>query len=380
MMREYGIYVHIPFCKSKCKYCDFNSFCNKDEYIEKYIQKLIYEIQKCEYFSNDDVCSTIYIGGGTPSYIYCKYISQILQEIYKRFNVDINAEITIEVNPSSITTEKLMEYKENRVNRISIGLQETNNDILKTIGRIHTYETFLEKYELIKLAGFKNINVDLMIGLPNQIIHDVENTIEKIINLSPNHISCYSLILYENSLLYKEIQQNRYNMPNDELERKVYYTVCEKLKEAGYNQYEISNFSKKGFESKHNMNCWQQYEYVGFGAGAHSFVNNKRFSNIEDIQKYIENDYNENIVIHEQLDNIGLMKEYMMLGFRMINGIYISNFSEKFGKSVYTVFDKEIKELINKGLLEIINDKDGICIRPTSKGIDFNNIICEKFV
>ena len=250
---EFSIYIHIPFCVSKCKYCDFNSYSNLDTYIEKYINKLLFDIKNSKYFTeNKYLCKTIYFGGGTPSYIDEKYIIMILNVIKEKYNIDKNAEITIEVNPSSVTEKKLKTYLNNGFNRISIGLQSTNNDILSIIGRKHTYEMFLEKYNLIKKVGFNNINVDLMIGLPNQTLADIENDIKKVIEINPTHISCYSLIVYEETKIYSEIKEKKYKMPTDEEERKMYYLVKDILNKNGFKQYEISNFFKKGFESQHN--------------------------------------------------------------------------------------------------------------------------------
>lgn len=377
-MKEIGIYVHIPFCQKKCKYCDFISFENKTDYEEKYVESLKKTI---EYSKNQEYeIDTIYFGGGTPSIIKSEHIVNILKTIRSNYKVQKNAEITIEINPGTVTEKKLLDYKNAGINRISIGLQSTKNEILKNIGRIHTYEQFLECYELVKKVGFYNINVDLMLALPNQTIDNLKDSLLKVIELNPKHISIYSLILEEGTALEKEIKSNLYKLPNENTERKMYYETKRILEENGYNHYEISNFSKKGFESKHNLNCWNQKEYLGFGLASHSYLNNIRFSNISNLDKYIKNvesgDFTKNIIIQEKQNHEDILKEYMMLGFRKIEGISISEFEQKFSINPLFYFRFEISELEKKGLIEVDLDN----IKLTSKGLDFANKVFEKFV
>lgn len=276
-MKEIGIYVHIPFCKQKCKYCDFVSFANKFEIQEKYINTVLKEVENCE--KKDFKVNTIYFGGGTPSLLESNLIIKVLNKIKEKFEVKENAEITIEVNPGTVNKKKLEQYKNNGFNRISIGLQSANNDILKTIGRIHTFEEFEECFEFAKEVGFKNINVDLMLALPTQKMEDLKDSLNKVISLKPNHISLYSLILEEGTILEKEVIEGLYVLPDDDVERKMYNLTKKILEKSGYVHYEISNFAKKGFESQHNLNCWNQEEYLGFGLAAHSYFDKKRFSN-----------------------------------------------------------------------------------------------------
>lgn len=388
-MRDVGIYVHIPFCKQKCYYCDFKSFPKKEDLIEKYIRWLTFEIEEVGKgnrfdFENgiDDkvIVKTIYVGGGTPSYIDSKYITEIINKINENFEVDKKVETTIEVNPGTVTENKLREYVNSGINRLSIGLQSTNNDILKSIGRIHKYEDFLQTYEMARKVGFKSINVDLMIGLPNQTIEDVEDSLKKVIKLSPEHISVYSLIVEEDTKIEKMLNEKIIELPDEEMERKMYWLCKNRLEQAGFKHYEISNFAKKGFESKHNVDCWDQKEYMGFGAAAHSYTNGVRFSNIDTIEEYIQNYENDkvadNFVFHEKQTKESQMKEYMMLGLRKINGVSIQKFKNKFGLNPIFEFRKEIEELVNKELIEIDLDD----IKLTSKGIDFANIVWEKFV
>ena len=278
-----GIYVHIPFCKKKCDYCDFISYCGKDDFIEKYVDSVKKEIEHVKIKSE---ITTIYIGGGTPSYIDSKFIVQILEKI-KEKNVAQDAEITIEVNPGTVTQEKLQDYIDCGINRISIGLQTTSDELLKQIGRIHNYEQFLETYKMAKKVGFKNINVDLMLGLPNQRIIDLKESLENVLKLAPKHISVYSLIVEDGTPIANKIENGKLKLPDDELERNMYWYVKNTLELNGYKHYEISNFAKKGYESKHNMNCWNQMEYVGIGTAAHSYRDITRYSNTEDIKEYI---------------------------------------------------------------------------------------------
>ena len=375
--KELGVYIHIPFCKKKCYYCDFISFENKCDEIPQYIECLREEIKSFD-FSNYNVTS-IYIGGGTPSYIDSKYIKYILDELKTRVKFD-DVETTIEVNPGTVTEEKLKEYKEAGINRISIGLQNTNNNLLKEIGRIHTYEEFLEAYQLVNKIGFNNINVDLMLALPGQTIQDLKESLDKIINLNPNHISVYSLIIEEGTQIEKLLNKGEITLPEEEQERRMYWCVKDILELNGYNHYEISNFSKQGKESKHNMNCWNQEEYIGFGVAAHSYINNVRFSKTDNIQEYIknikENNTENNIIIEEEQTLEDKKKEFMMLGFRKIEGVDISKFKEKFVDNPLFLYREELNKLTEEGLIEVdLNN-----IKLTNKGLDLANLVFEEFI
>lgn len=375
-MKELGIYVHIPFCKQKCSYCDFISYCDKNDLIEKYIKALKQEIKNSSV--NEYEISTIYIGGGTPSYIESKYISEILKTIKQKYNISRNVEITIEVNPGTATKEKLRDYVEAGINRISIGLQSCNNNLLKMIGRIHTYEEFLSTYKLAREVGFKNINVDLMIGLPNQTLDDVKKSLEEISKLNPEHISVYSLIVEEGTPIEKKIADGQLKLPNEELEREEYWEVKKFLESLGYKHYEISNFAKTGYESKHNLNCWEQKEYLGFGAAAHSYMKKTRYSNTENIEKYINQEMQSKQlhIVHEVQKEEEQKKEYMLLGLRKIDGVQISSFKNKFGCNPIMKFKNELKKLTQEGLIKIDLDQ----IKLTEKGIDLANIVWEEFI
>lgn len=384
---ELGIYIHIPFCKQKCYYCDFISFVDKRKYVDKYIESLKKEMDS--YDLNKYNITTIYIGGGTPSAIPSGSIKDLLYKIKERMKENKtnweDIEITLEVNPGTLNRKKLEEYKKAGVNRLSIGLQSTNNKLLKEIGRIHTFEDFLETYNIAKQVGFENINVDLMIGLPNQIIEDVKQSLTQIIKLNPTHISVYSLIVEENTKMEKMINSNKLKLPDEELERQMYWYVKNTLELNGYNHYEISNFSKKGKESKHNLNCWEQKEYIGLGVAAYSYLNNIRYGNTSNLEKYIEikkfidkKELEEKEVrIIDEIQNLDdRKKEYMLLGLRKIEGISIQKFKEKYIDNPIFLFRKELEKLVNEKLLVI----DGDSIRLTNKGLDLANIVWEEFV
>lgn len=383
-MKTVGIYVHVPFCKQKCKYCDFISFQNCENYFDDYFECLKKEItEKANEINSENkkiLIDTIYFGGGTPSIVCEKYIEEVLNKIYEYYNVSENAEITVEVNPGTVDKLKLERYFEIGINRLSIGLQSTDDKLLKMLGRIHTYKEFENTYDLARKIGFKNINVDLMIGLPNQSLENVHDSLEKIVQKNPEHISVYSLIIEENTKMFDLIEKGELELPDEDVERKMYWSVKKFLEENGYNHYEISNFSKSGFESKHNANCWNQHEYLGFGIAAHSYFNNIRYSNIDNLRQYIENWKNEqsvyNIVFHEHQNKDDMMKEFMMLGLRKIDGVKISEFKEKFVDNPIFVFRNQLNKLVEEGLIEVLDNN----IRLSDKGLDLANEVWMEFV
>lgn len=374
-MRNLGIYIHIPFCKRKCAYCDFISFSDKTKLIEKYVLALEKEIDKCNINKDNYIIKTIYFGGGTPSFIESKYIVEILNNIKKKFNISEEVEITIEINPGTVTEEKLKDYYNAGINRISFGLQSTRSELLKLVGRIHSYSSFIEGYNLARKIGFKNINVDLMIGLPVQTLEDVKKDLERIIELKPEHISVYSLIVEEGTRIEEKIKNKELYLPPEELERKMYWEVKKQLEKAGYVHYEISNFAKPGYESKHNLSCWNQEEYLGFGIAAHSYFNGERYSNTEDFDKYFEHPEDSKI-IHEKQTQEDKQREFMLLGLRKIEGVKISDFKNKFIENPIYLYRESLSKLVTQGLIEIDIDS----IRLTNRGIDLANLVWEEFV
>ena len=387
--KEIGLYIHIPFCKHKCNYCDFCSYENKEELIPSYMECLKTEIQEVSAANEQDVkekrdmpflVKTIYIGGGTPSFVDSEYIVQIMELIKKNYNIDENAEITIEVNPGTVTLKKLQDYFNCGINRLSIGLQSTYDALLRQMGRIHTYQEFLDTYHWAREIGIKNINVDLMIGLPNQTIKEMQNSVEEIIGLEPEHISLYSLIVEEGTKLETQLNEKELVLPEELEEREMYWKTKQLLEENGYIHYEISNFSKPGYESKHNTNCWKQKEYIGFGVASHSYTNGVRYSNTEIIEDYIENYENgkpeNNFIFHEKQNQESKQKEFMMLGLRKIEGVSVQEFKNLFIANPIYLFHKELEKLVTEQLLEI----DGDQIKLTNKGLDLANLVWEEFV
>ncbi len=404
-MKELGIYIHIPFCVRKCYYCDFISYPDKLDYQKEYIEKIKQEIREEQEVFKDADITTIYIGGGTPSIIDSKYIIEILEYLYK-FIGKKDREITIEINPGTINKTKLQDYKKAGINRISIGLQSSNDKILKTIGRIHNFEDFLKAYNLVVEEGFENINVDLMLGLPLQTIEDIKQSINEVLNLKlkPKHISIYSLIVEENTQLDKMLDEGKITLPNDEYERKEYAYTKNTLELNGYKHYEISNFAQEGYESKHNVNCWKQKEYIGLGVAAHSYINGIRFSNTTNLPKYLKNEKfeipNEKEIeelkkkidkqnneyklplkigiktIHEIQNEEDMQNEYMILGLRMLDGVKISEFKQKFVENPIYLFRKELEKLVDEKLIEIDLDN----IKLTRKGLDLANIVWKEFI
>lgn len=382
--QELGIYIHIPFCAKKCYYCDFVSYPNMKEKQKEYVEALKKEIKSYD-LQNYNI-TTIYIGGGTPSYIESKYIVEVLEYIKSKLNANEtkfeNMEITIEVNPGTVTKEKLLDYKKVGINRLSIGLQSTNDRLLKQIGRIHKYQDFLQTYNLARNVGFTNINIDLMLGLPNQSIKDLKESIEKVISLQPEHISIYSLIVEEGTKLYKQIETGELHLPEEELERKMYWYTKSKLELAGYKHYEISNYAKPKRESKHNSNCWEQKQYIGIGASAHSYLDNIRYCNVSNLKEYISNmenveaDFEEKYIVNERQNLEDRKNEFMLLGLRKIDGVSIAMFKEKYVENPIFRYRDSLEKLVNEGLVLI----DGDMIKLTNKGLDLANIVWEEFI
>ena len=375
-----GIYIHIPFCSSKCHYCDFCSVCNWDEeYIQEYVRCVIQEIiSEAEILAENEVDS-IYIGGGTPSVICPKYIQDILQVLHSCTTINSDAEITIEVNPESVTKKKLEIYAMSGINRISMGLQSASNDILKNIGRKTTIEQFEEAYNIALLCGFNNISVDVMCGLPEDNIQNFKRTVEYVLNLKDlKHISSYSLEVHENTKLDFLIQNDFLKLPTSDEEREMKHMLDEMLKSSGFNMYEISNYSKPGFEAKHNMKYWSGDYYLGFGAAAASYINSTRYTNVRDVDKYIsgiKNGDRERVDV-EELDLLDLEKEFVILGLRKASGISKAEFKNKFKTEIYDLFGTEIKKCIEKGLL--IDKDDRIYL--SKLGQDLANIVWQEFI
>lgn len=369
------IYIHIPFCVRKCAYCDFLSAPANEETYERYVNALINEIKLNKVKMEGYKISSIFIGGGTPSILKGDAIANILSELGDACSICDNAEITIECNPGTVDEDKLLAYKKAGINRISFGLQSANDEELKKLGRIHTYEQFLDSYNMARKCDFKNINIDIMSALPNQTKESYIETLNKVIALNPEHISAYSLIVEEETPMYDWVENGQVSLPSEDDERQMYYDTKDILAKAGYRRYEISNYSKPGFECKHNIGYWQRADYLGFGIGAASLFENERFNNTRDLNKYLDNQRD----IREDAQMLSLenqMEEYMFLGLRMCDGVSIKKFESQFGKDIFSVYQKVIDKFVKEELLEI----DGDMIKLTPFGNDISNYVMSEFL
>jgi len=374
-VKEIGIYIHIPFCASKCLYCDFNSCASKEALIPAYFEALAKEIEECNH--NAKVAS-IFIGGGTPSVVDQRYVGVILDKLSNKFYINDNAEITIESNPGTLNAAKLSAYKGYGINRLSMGLQSTENNLLKTIGRRHSFDDFLKNYNDAVKCGFKNINVDLMFSLPDQSLKDWDKSLRTIAELGLQHISCYSLIVEEGTPFYKLNEEGKLNIPSEDLDREMYQLAKGFLGGSGYSHYEISNFAKPGYECSHNLIYWKAQEYIGFGAGAHSYLNDYRYSNISGIEGYIRGikEGNANSKERDFISKKESMAEFMILGLRLIDGVDREEFFWRYETKVEDIYGEVINKFINQGLL--LSHKNRIAL--TDKGLDLANIVMMEFL
>lgn len=353
-MMNKSIYIHIPFCKSKCYYCNFISYTNLN-LIDKYIKFLKKEISLYKEDLLNSNIETIYIGGGTPSVLSAKQISKIIQEIKKYDKLENLKEFTIEINPKTVNKKKLKEYKNLGINRLSIGLQSTDNEILKKIGRIHTFEIFKKKYKLARDLGFENISLDLMFGLPGQSIDIFKKTLKKVISLNPEHISAYSLKVEKGTKFYQLKKENKLNLPSEILDRKMYKSLINILENNNYNLYEISNFSKKGYKSKHNLAYWYRNNYFGFGIAAHGFLDSKRYGNFLDFENYFKSikEGKKPIKSIEILNKEEKIFEEIMLGLRLKEGININKLNKKYKIDFLDRYKKVIISLKKQGVIKL---------------------------
>lgn len=376
MKNELELYLHIPFCVRKCAYCDFLSSPENGETIENYVEALIREIKAYQALSLNDIVVTIFLGGGTPSVLEGNQMERIFEALHEVFEIAEDAEITVEANPGTVTQEKLSAYRKLGINRISFGLQSADNGELKLLGRIHTYEQFLESYEMARTAGFTNINIDLISAIPKQTVRSWEETLKRIIRLKPEHISAYSLIIEEGTSfakLYGEGSPLERDLPSEEEERLMYEKTEEILGENGYHRYEISNYAKEGMECRHNLGYWEWKNYLGLGLGASSLLDNRRYSNTENLREYTEcagqpekiRKNTEHLTEEEQ------MEEFIFLGLRKMNGISEQAFWNCFQKTIWDCYGENIRKVMEKGLLK---QREG-CLSLTKKGIDVSNYV-----
>ena len=375
-MKNLGLYVHIPFCVQKCRYCDFLSAPCDDAGKEAYVDALIKEIKESAADFRDYLADTIFIGGGTPSILSPEQIVAIMDAIRDNYNLAPYTECTIECNPGTMTEKKAEAFLLAGVNRISIGLQSANDNELRTLGRVHTTEEFLDSFLLARSCGFQNINVDLMNALPYQTLDSFCATLHSVAGLAPEHISVYSLIVEENTPLYDWVYAgNEDALPTEEVEREMYYSAKKILGGYGYERYEISNYARKGYECRHNLGYWERKEYAGFGLGAASLVGNVRYNNQSDMKSYLKCCGREK-TNKEILSKKDEMAEFMFLGLRKTAGISKEKFYNTFGVEYNKVYGTITQKLESKGLIIQENDT----VRLTDLGIDVSNVVMAEFL
>ncbi|MBB6714675.1 radical SAM family heme chaperone HemW [Clostridium gasigenes] len=372
--KEISLYVHVPFCKQKCFYCDFPSYAALESLMEDYVEALCTEIEEK---ASGYLIKSIFIGGGTPSYLETHQIRKVLNCI-SRLNLMENMEFSMECNPGTLEAEKLIAMFEGGVNRISMGLQAVQDGLLKDIGRIHTFKQFEKNFKLARKIGFKNINIDLMFGLPHQKVSQWRETLETIAKINPEHISAYSLIIEEGTCFYKMWNEDKLILPSEDDEREMYEITKGVLKEYGYNQYEISNYSKEGYECEHNKVYWRCMPYLGVGSSSSSFMDNYRFKNINNIKKYIENISLKSSVEEERRQNSkeDNIEEFMFMGLRLLEGIDKNEFKARFGINITSIY----KDIIDKNILCCLMGEKNNKVFLTEKGIELSNKVMSEFI
>ncbi len=369
---DISLYIHIPFCVQKCKYCDFLSFSSLEEDRNSYIQELKKELQWKSQWASGALVISVFFGGGTPSILRVEQMEELLSLIKEYYTLTEDVEITMEANPGTLTVETLLQYQRIGINRLSIGLQSGDDQELEMLGRIHTWEQFERNYRDARKVGFENINVDLMSALPGQTIESYQKTLKKVVRLDPEHISAYSLIVEEGTPLYEdEILLEK--LPGEELDRQMYQMTKEFLHAHGYERYEISNYAKPGYECRHNSVYWTGGEYLGFGLGASSFFKGKRFHNEETLFKYRFDGTPQDVEVLTKEDKMG---EFMFLGLRMTKGVNVEDFYQKFGHTMEEIYGQVIRKHEKEGLLICEN---GI-VKLTDRGLDVSNYIFCDFL
>ncbi len=388
--KELELYIHIPFCLRKCKYCDFLSAVSTKDQRQDYVESLCRKIRSYKDLAKVSLVSSIFLGGGTPSILTGQQVKAIFEAIRDTFCLREDAEISMEMNPGTVTRDKLTAYKACGINRLSIGLQSTDPKELRALGRIHSYDEFLESYQMAREAGFDNINVDLMSAIPFQTRESYQRTLKKVANLTPppEHISAYSLIIEEGTPFY-EIYGDREGkklsaedlemfgpLPGEEEERHMYRDTIEILESFGYHRYEISNYAKEGYECRHNLGYWNRKDYLGIGSGAASLIENRRFRSpdLPGSEKEAEKDV-------EVLTKENQMEETMFLGLRTMKGVGAEKFYESFGLTLKEVYGEVIEKLVGQGLLEWTGDAPSDSyLRLTERGIDVSNYVMSEFL
>ena len=403
MKRELELYIHIPFCMKKCAYCDFLSGPAPRETIDRYVTALVAEIRQYQKLAENYRVTTIFFGGGTPSILSGGQMKEVFDALRDVFEIQADAEITMEANPGTVTKENLQAYRACGINRISFGLQSVDDKELKLLGRVHTMRQFEESYDLARKAGFQNINIDLISAIPGQTVESWEHTLDTVIRMNPEHISAYSLIIEEGTPFYEiygenakeeqdsrcekcladdgkqmDIGKNFPKLPDEEAERCMYELTAEKLEAAGYLQYEVSNYAKPGYACRHNKGYWQRVEYLGIGTGAASLIENERYQHISDTDLYIRANGRLDQIEEEKetLDWNAQVEETMFLGLRMKEGVNKQKFRERYHREIQEVYGEVLEKLKEEGLL--CEEEERICL--TKRGNDLSNYVLAQFL
>ena len=394
-MRLLELYIHIPFCKKKCKYCDFLSGPSTADERKSYVKSLCQDIRSYAHLAKACRVISIFVGGGTPSTLTAFQMQQIFSAVRDTFVVEENAEITIEANPGTLVGKKLPVYKKCGINRVSFGLQSADNEELKNLGRIHSFEEFLKSFQSARMAGFTNISIDLMSGIPGQTLESWKNTLKKVTMLKPEHISAYSLIIEEGTPFWNRFGEKNCScgytgpaLPDEDTENKIYRFTRKFLQEQGFERYEISNYAKPGKACRHNIGYWTEVAYLGIGLGASSYMEGCRFTNERDLDKYLALDFGSEVPEEreaalkklwgpiEELTQAQRMEEFMFLGLRMLRGVSDVDFIRLFGVKMETVYGDVIARLISNGLLK----KEGSSLALTEWGMDVSNFVLSEFL
>ena len=366
-------YIHIPFCTQICYYCDFSKVFIKNQPVDSYLEHLLqefhsYDIQKLR---------TLYIGGGTPTALSAPQLELLLDGLTKNLDLSVLEELTIEANPGDLDADKIAVLKNSAVNRVSLGVQTFDDKMLKKIGRSHLEKDIYENIDRLKLAGFDNISIDLIYALPGQTMDQVKDNVAKAIALDIPHMSLYSLILENHTVFMNRMRRGKLPLPKEELEAEMFEYIITELEKAGFEHYEISNFSKTGFESRHNLMYWDNAEYYGIGAGASGYVDGIRYKNHGPIRHYLNAVEDGNARINEEhLTQREQMEEEMFLGLRKKSGVSMERFEEKFGQSFQELYGDIIKDLIQQGLMQV----DGDHVRMTKRGLFLGDTVAERFI
>jgi oxygen-independent coproporphyrinogen-3 oxidase len=374
-----GLYLHFPFCISKCPYCDFNSYqLKEDNQISSYVSALYQEINAYSQKLNKSNITTIYLGGGTPTILSGVQIYNILEFCKDKFNIDKNAEITIEANPGTLDGEKLKLLIESGINRLSLGAQSFNNLLLDKLGRIHNTQDIIDSYSFAREIGFSNINIDIMFALPEQTTEDLQVTLKKAVSLKPDHLSLYNLTIKPGTEYYENYKRGKLKLPTEDEEYDMYNWAINFLEESGFEHYEIANFARPYKRSMHNLIYWQNKPYLGIGAGAYSFIKGYRYMNYENPARYIKEIISGKLPVDngEKLSLRKRMIETIILGLRTKDGVGYKKFKTRFGVNLNDIFSKQVKKLVNLGLLQ----KDNYRIKLTKKGVFLANTVFREFV